>query len=137
MVYQCFAKFPMVFEALDIVRKGDLIVVFARKNRSMIAHHMVSGLNFIGGVAFWASQYGFNRLDALDREKGNKEKGKVVDPTHFFKCLRGSAVRTVLLSFQAAVHLDLAGLGAKYDEHEGLGPQVSAPIRPVLFPSWS
>jgi hypothetical protein len=74
---------------------------------------------FIRSVASLASQHRLNRFAALDREKGNKEEGKVIDPTHFFKYLRGAAIRTVFLSSEASLHLDLAALGAKYNEHEG------------------
>jgi len=55
----------------------------------------------------------------LDGKQGNKEKGEVVYPSHFFEDLATAAFRTIFFSLQAPIHLDLAGLGPKDDEHEG------------------
>ena len=57
------------------------------------------GLNHIRAVAFRASQDRLNRLAALDWKKGNKEKGKVVYPAHFFEDLGATAFGTVFLTF--------------------------------------
>jgi hypothetical protein len=70
-------------------------------------------------VAFGAGQHRLNGFAALDRKQGDKEKGEVVYPSHFFEDLATAAFRTIFFSLQAPVHLDLAGLGPKDDEHEG------------------
>jgi hypothetical protein len=53
----------------------------------------------------------------LKRKNGDEEKGEVVYPSHFFENLSATAFGTICLPFQTAVHLKLAGLGTKYDEH--------------------
>jgi hypothetical protein len=53
----------------------------------------------------------------LKRENGDKEKGEMVNPSHFFEDLSATAFGTICLPFQTTAHLNLAGLGTKYDEH--------------------
>jgi hypothetical protein len=67
----------------------------------------------------------------LDGKKGNKEKGEVIYPSHFFEDLAATAFRTVFFPYEATVHFDLTGFGTKYDEHQGL-----ARIRITIWAIW-
>ena len=53
----------------------------------------------------------------MDREKWDKEKGKIVYPSDFLEHPYTTALGTIFFTDQAAADFDLTGFGTKYDKH--------------------